>query len=72
MFSRTYIINWAEESLWAILFAAGGFLATWFTTTDVSAVTDWKAVLIAAGLGLGRVALAVAANQVRKLFAGTP
>ena len=65
---KVYAIKWAEETGWATLFAVGGFAATWFLTTDITKVTDWKSVLVAAAFGCGRVVFAVLGNQIRQFF----
>lgn len=63
--TQAYIIKWAEETAWFVVYAVATFAFT--TLADLASVNDWKAWGLALGVGAGRVAAAIVLNQLLKL-----
>lgn len=74
VFTKDYIFNWAEETVWAVVIgivAVAGpmILALDADTVGAYGVEEWKTWGIVVLLASGRIAGAIIVNALRKLFA---
>lgn len=73
MFNEKYAINWAKETVWAVLFGIGAAIGPLLLELDVDMVAvwgldDWKAYTLVLGIAAGRVAIAILSNSIRSLL----
>ena len=66
--TRDYIIDWLEETAWALVIGAVAVAAPVILATDIEKVEDWETWGVALGLAVSRVAVAIGGNAVRKFL----
>ena len=66
--TRDYIIDWLEETAWALVIGAVAVAAPVILATDIEKVEDWETWGVALGLAVSRIAVAIGVNAVRKLL----
>ena len=73
VFTKDYIFNWAEETVWAVTIGVIAVVGPMIMALDADTIgaygaEEWKTWGIAVVLAAGRVAGALLLNSIRALF----